>query len=289
MIQTNSKCYRFEKIIFNDGLLSDEVNATYILHLENNGRYESIMEQLTEYHPTNIVYICYNKGYANCEKAKYINASALDLVDANLHIFKHAKDHNYDNILVLEDDFIFDKQIKDVAHRNNIKSFVRTHKNYSFMFLLGCITFLQIPYNYYTNRVISAGTHAVIFNKLLYNQTLNENLQNIKDWDIYCNYKFNQRYTYYIPLCYQLFPETENQKTWGNWEGSTFIDMYGVYIFKQLLKLLQLDINVEPGYTILYIVSRIPFYLLLILIIWIIVKKMYTINWNKLSKKIKIK
>ena len=114
MIQTNSKCYRFEKIIFNDGLLSDEVNATYILHLENNGRYESIMEQLTEYHPTNIVYICYNKGYANCEKAKYIDASALDLVDANLHIFKHAKDHNYDNILVLEDDFIFDKQIKDV-------------------------------------------------------------------------------------------------------------------------------------------------------------------------------
>jgi len=98
MIQSNSKCYRFEKIIFNDGLLSDEVNATYILHLENNGRYESIMEQINEYHPTNIVYICYNKGYANCKKAEYIDATALDLVDANLHIFKHAKDHNYDNI-----------------------------------------------------------------------------------------------------------------------------------------------------------------------------------------------
>jgi hypothetical protein len=282
MIQPNSKCYRFEKIIFNDGLLSDEVNATYILHLENNGRYESIMEQLNEYHPTNIVYICYNKGYANCKKSEYINISSLDLVDTNLHILKHAKDHNYDNILVLEDDFIFNKKIKDKSHRNNIKTFVRRHENYPFMYLLGCIPGLQIPYNYYTNIVVSAGMHAVIFNKLMYDEILNENPQSIKDWDMYSNYKFKQRYTYYIPLCYQLFPETENQKTWGNWEGSTFIDIFGGNIFKQLLKLLQLDIDVEPGYTVLYIVSRIPFYLLLILIIWIIVKNLYAIKWNKL-------
>jgi len=286
MIQTNSKCYRFEKIIFNDGLLSDEVNATYILHLENNGRYESIMEQLKEYHPTNIVYICYNKGYANCEKAEYINAPALDLVDANLHIFKHAKDHNYDNILVLEDDFIFNKKIKHVAHRNNIKTFVRRHKNYPFMYLLGCITFLQIPYNYYTNITVSVGMHAVIFNKLMYDEILNENPQSIKDWDLYSNYNFNKKYTYYIPLCYQLFPKTENQKTWGDGYNFLIADILipiNIYIYK----LLQLDIKAEPGYTIFYIVSRIPFYLLLILIIWIIVKKLYSIKWNKLINKYK--
>jgi hypothetical protein len=104
------KPYRFKKKIFNDGFLNNSVDATYIIHLENNGRYNHIQEQLSEYHPTNIVYILFNKGYKKSKKKYFINKTCLDLIDACLKIFKHAEIHNYNNILILEDDFIFSKK-----------------------------------------------------------------------------------------------------------------------------------------------------------------------------------
>lgn len=53
-------CYRFEQYKYTDGLLNDSVDATYILHLEDNGRLESIKKQLNHCNPTNIVYIVKN-------------------------------------------------------------------------------------------------------------------------------------------------------------------------------------------------------------------------------------
>ena len=147
-------CYRFEQYIFNDGLLNDGVDATYIIHLENNGRIDHIMNQLTEYHSTNIVYILYNKGYKLCNKEQNIVLPADDLIDAFLYCFKHADENNYDNILILEDDFIFNTEIKQSAHINNINTFVNDNKNNDFVYLLGCIPYIQIPYNLYTNIYI---------------------------------------------------------------------------------------------------------------------------------------
>ena len=77
----NTKCYRFEKFIFQKGLLDNCVDATYIIHLKDNGRFEGIMNKLDEYHPTKITYIVFNKGYKNCEKEDYITIPPLDLVD----------------------------------------------------------------------------------------------------------------------------------------------------------------------------------------------------------------
>ena len=57
------KSYTFKKMIFNDGFLNNSVEATYIIHLEGNGRYNDILEQLTKFHTPNIVYILFNKGY----------------------------------------------------------------------------------------------------------------------------------------------------------------------------------------------------------------------------------
>ena len=85
-------CYRLEQYIFNDGLLNDGIGATYIIHLENNGRLDHIMNQLTEYHSTNIVYILYNKGYKLCNKEQNIVLPADDLIDAFLYCFKQLKE-----------------------------------------------------------------------------------------------------------------------------------------------------------------------------------------------------
>ena len=203
--------YNFKKIIFQDGILNKSVDATYIIHLENNGRYNHIQEQLSEYHPTNIVYILFNKGYKKSNKKPFIINPPLDLVDAFLEIFKHAEIHNYNNILILEYDFIFSNKIKEIEHINNVNKIINKLDNNDFMYLLGSIPLLMIPYDLYNYRIFrSLGTHAIIYSKKNRIKTLKINQEKIHDWDGF-NWN-NNRITYYLPLCYQLYPKTENSK-----------------------------------------------------------------------------
>ena len=80
--------------------------------------------------------------------------------------------------------------------------------------------------------------------------------EHAKDWDIYLNQFFLQKYTYHIPLCYQVFPETENQKNWGKTENFLGIPLS---VFGQggakLLRLVELDIKPEPGFSYFYNLS----------------------------------
>ena len=65
MLNYDTNCYHFEKIIFDKGLFDNCVDATYIIHLEGNGRYDDIMQQLTKYQPTKITYILFNLTIIN--------------------------------------------------------------------------------------------------------------------------------------------------------------------------------------------------------------------------------
>ena len=67
---TNNHCYHFEKHSYNDGCLSESVDATYIIHLEGNGRLLKIKQQLEKYHPSYTTYILFNKGYKKCYVSK---------------------------------------------------------------------------------------------------------------------------------------------------------------------------------------------------------------------------
>jgi hypothetical protein len=124
----NTECYRFEKRHYTDGVLTSGVDATYIIHLEGNGRIDEIEKQLREYHPTNVLFIVYNKGYKKCKKQEYIKTTARDLVDANLQIFKHADQQGYENILILEDDFMFSPKMNEKKHQENVLAFLDQHK-----------------------------------------------------------------------------------------------------------------------------------------------------------------
>ena len=75
--------YNYEK-----GLL--DVDATYILHLEGNGRLEQIQTQLEQYHPSRKVYLVYNQGYKKCQKNLPLESPPYDLVDAFLTAFHDA-------------------------------------------------------------------------------------------------------------------------------------------------------------------------------------------------------
>jgi hypothetical protein len=265
----NNECYNYKKIIYNHGLFNKTIDATYIIHLEGNGRLDNIMDQLNEYQPTNIVYILFNKGYKKCKKQDFITNPPYDLVDANLNIFKHAKQNNYNNILILEDDFIFNPEIKNQYHINNINNFLEKKKNTLFQYYIGCVPYLMIPYDKYNYIQKSAGTHSVIFSKKIREDLLKVDQKKISDWDIYNNYAYMNRYAYYKPLCYQLFPETENSKYWG--ENSFFKSLliFLADIIKKLFKFLNMNKNPEPGFTYFYIFSKILF---LIIAFYIIVK-----------------
>jgi len=227
------KPYTIKKILFNDGILNNSIDATYIIHLENNGRYNHIQEQLNEYHPSNIVYILFNKGYKKSKKKDFITNPSLDLIDAFFEIFKHAEKQNFNNILILEDDFIFSNKIKKPKHINNINNIIKKLDGTNFIYGLGCVPIIQLPYDF-NNYIgfLSLGTHAIIYSKINRINTLNKNQKDIKDWDYFNNISIF-KIIYHIPLCYQIFPNTENSKVWAK-NISTFSYFLGKLMYKYL-------------------------------------------------------
>ena len=96
---------------------------------------------------------------------------------------------------------------------------------------------------------------------------LNDDIKNIKDWDVYLCFNKLQ---YYTPLCYQLFPETENNKNWGENYG---VFKYLMILPKYIFKLLNLDTQVEPGYSIMYIFSKLFLLFLLFLLFYYFIRR----------------
>jgi len=252
-------CYRFEKLVYDTGLLDDGIDATYIIHLEGNGRYADIMNQLRQYQPSKTVYILFNKGFKKCKKDPHINIPPLDLIDAFLHIFKHANQEHYGNILILEDDFMFSEKIHNPSTRHIVCNFLNQHKSEDFQYLLGCAPYIRIPYSidlYHYIINCAGGTHAVIYSESNRDTILHKDKRHIKDWDIENNF-YSRRYMYHEPLCYQLYPETENSKNGaGDPNDLMYILNYlRVIVLNIIKKLLSLDTQVEPGYSILYMMS----------------------------------
>ena len=255
-------CYYVKTLYFNDPLFK-ETDATYILYLEGNGRYSQIEKQLKEYHPTKIVHIIFNKGYKKCEK-QGINIPPIDLIDAYKYAMNHAK--RYNTILVLEDDFMFNEIVKDPKHKKNIDNFVLSHKNTEMIYRIGCLPYVQIPYNMNNYIGLCGGAHSILYSKKTRETILKDNF---KDWDIYLS-TTHINYIYYTPLCYQLCPNTDNQNYWGN-------ENIILYILGKLLimifNLFKLDTQIEPGYSIFYAFSKIWLWAVILLLLFLFLLK----------------
>ena len=293
-LKQNEKCYHFKHMKNTDGIFHKTIDATYVIHLEGNGRHESVIKQLNEYHLTNDVYILYNKGFKKCKKTDNIVYPADDLIDAFFQIFKHANENKYENILILEDDFILDSKIKNKNHIDDINDFLikKNKQNESFIYFLGCVPVLSFPditnKNTYYN-ILSGGMHSVIYSKKYRENLIRDynKVEYIKDWDVINNMYSIDKYMYYMPICYQLFPETDNKKTWG---GQFKITQFLSYIPKAIIYVLDIDKNIEPGYSIIYAISKIlPLILLIGFIVMIyIVYMVYNNKNSKISKISKI-
>jgi hypothetical protein len=275
--QYNSKCFIFEKNTFSHGILDSCVDATYIIHLKDNGRLDHILEQLKEYRPTSTVYIAHNKGFKKCDKKLIEQASYQDLTDAFLQCFKHADSQGYNNILILEDDFIFSPDIKNSEHINSICQFVSSKQQDEFIYYLGCVPVLIIlnSFGSHYSSIKSLTTHAIIYSKKARSKITDFS---DKHWDVIVEKNIGSRYLYYKPLCYQLFPETENKKEWADKDNGAI-----TWIKNAFIKGLSLDKEAEWGFFIIYVLAKLILALLIILIIFII----YLV-WYKVLRKNKI-
>ncbi len=261
----SSTGYYIENIQTSNPSIDLGVDATYIIHLMHNGRLKSINNELSKYSIKGKNYILFNEGYKCGKKGYNINGPALDLIDAFLYVIEHAIKENHENILILEDDFFFDKLILQSYHQRAIKKFI---KNNSFdLYLLGCLPFISKEINNHTSRLYaSTGTHAVIYSREFMELTLKSNqnsklIYNISDWDTYtCVFK---NYMYNIPLCYQLFPATQNRNEWGKGiENTLFLGK----VVKQFVKaqincisLMHLDKTHLIGYPVYYNMSKLNY------------------------------
>ena len=280
-------CYRFEERIFNDGLFSNQskdgsaIGATYIIHLEGNGRLSKINEELNHVHPTNHVWILYNKGYRVKKKADYIANPAHDLVDCYIHIFQHANENKYENILILEDDYFFDDSIKnDVESITSISDFLGENKNTDFIYLLGCLPLLQIPIGEH-RRSLTLGTHAGIYSQKCRDRVLLSDQKKIGDWDVWNNLH-SKKYMFHRPICYQLFPQTENQKGWlSNYLPGFLQSICFLWIICPFFKFLALDREITPGYPFFYGFSEWVSIFIFVFLIYLSYKFFMTIHTKR--------
>ena len=271
-LKSTEGCYHFEKLNYQSGLLDKNVDITYIIHLENSVRYDNIKKQLEMYKPTNTVYILQNKGYNKCKKVGIENSTA-DLTDCYLQIFKHAQKQKFNNILILEDDFVFNEKIKEKEHIDNINDFLEKKTGDNFIYFLGAVPWFLIPYNSYNYRcILSTGTHSVIYSKSHRDNFLHnfDRKMLVTDWDINYNINFTSRFIYYTPLCYQICDSSVNSKTtkFENKYLSFASDVVTYCNYNIIFKILGIHKNPEPGYSIFYFYSKFIFYITLLILIY---------------------
>ena len=84
-------CYQFKEIHFRKGIFDPSIDATYILHLEGNGRLSNIQKQLQKIKPTQKVFLYINKGFKKCKKDLPVQKTNFDIIHSNLQIMKHEK------------------------------------------------------------------------------------------------------------------------------------------------------------------------------------------------------
>jgi hypothetical protein len=269
-MDTDPPPYEIKTLQYGDGIFDAKIDATYIIHLKNNGREQRIFDELSKLHPTSMIHIVYNEGFRKVDKGPRVKTTVDDLTHTYLWTFEHAVAQKYRNILILEDDFIFGvDRITDAITQQNIRDILESRKNEDYVFLLGCLPFLVIPRDHLTYTGITCGMHCAVYSEQCIRNTL-ANREKIVDWDIFFNFvsETTNKYVYYKPICYQLFPVTENSANWGM---EHIVLIFLSYFIKPFMRLCRLDTQIEPGYSLFYLVSKIFGLFLVGLVVYMIV------------------
>jgi len=209
--------YTHEVLRYEKGIFDRIVDITYIITMDNSlKRHKHIYNELKEHKPTKEVIIVYNKGFKDTKKHNIcgeVDITYKDLMHVVMYIFSISK--NKDNILILEDDFIFNKKIKS-SDINSISKFFDKTKPH--IYSLGSIHILCNPLSFIHKRLyIKAGTHAIIYSKIgrsILEKQFKTCTDITKDIDTLTCFQ-SKTYGYYKNIYSQIFAKTENRNNWG--------------------------------------------------------------------------
>jgi hypothetical protein len=242
----------FELIDYPGALLDSLVDATYVIHLVGNGREQVMRENIASFPPSKRTFVVHNLGPA--AKPPRIDSTTRDIVDTNLRIFEHARDQGFHNILVLEDDFFFGHEIHRPGVIEDIAAFLEHQgPEAAFIYSLGCLPFFSLPadeagLHYYGPFL---GLHACIFSAP-YREGLLEQKDELLLWD--WEITNPTCYFYKEPLCFQLFPPTENRKNWGR-ELIPSLHCVIQFLADGFVPFFALDTSIK-GYYLIYFLAK---------------------------------
>ena len=236
-------CYSYKILNTTTTPIFKNVDVVLILSMEGSNRFKNDPFLLNLAKKT---IIQYNKGFRKCNKPSTIISSREDIVHAYYTAFEYLKEYN--NVIILEEDTIVIN--KNLLIYNKIDKFINTQDFDIFTF--GSFgLFSNYNKDFLKINPFFGALQAVIYSKKARNKLAKDiilsnfnkgqiDLVYIKDLDKIITYKY--------PLIVQLFPITENQKTW-------FDNVYIIYIVTFLIKLLRLDTSTE-SWVLLYFIFR---------------------------------
>lgn len=281
--RSSNRCNEFKLIQFERGLLDNVIDAIYVILLKDSPRTESVYRQLYNLKLCKTNFIEVNQRFKKCHIPElHRQNTAYHLLYNNIQIIKHANQHNFNNILILEDDFIFTNDITNNKIINDLERFT-TNTDFNLL-LLGCIPYLSFP-NFkslkFPHIILSAQTHSTIFSRkgrnivldqynrcsgkmcvIKNNTKQNIPLNQVELHDLWFNYFMNKKYCYYKPLCFQPNSETENRKLWDD-----KISSFQISLFKLDTEPIR---GLKKIYIVLYILNIFCILLLLFLIVTVI-------------------
>lgn len=269
-MEANKGCYRIETRTYPNGLY-DAVAATYILHLEGNGRWPHIEQQLRDIHPTRTLHILFNKGYKRCQKELQEQSSKNDLTDAVMTIFQDALRRGYETILLLEDDFIFGPTVAEKRSVESVEKFLSKRAGKDYIYQLGSLPFFRVPINDDTTIGVGGTSHANIYSaaamrRLVDAYKAGELQGHIDFYHIKHATKNGNFYIHGKPLIYQTLPMTENR---GSWAGTDLLGRIQEVGTNWFIWITGFDRHPEPGTSIFYFLSLVLPILLLAGAVWL--------------------
>lgn len=212
--------FRYETINTEHGMFDNYIDIVYILGTENNK--EHVMDKINTYNIHKNIIIQYSINN-NMNEAYY-------------NVFLDALQHNYKNIIIFEDDFMFDYNINQFVV-DDIGNFIKNN-NYH-IYHLGGLFHISVPsISMHLKSYYITSSHGVIYNRdyvYHYIKKYENGLKTAND-KVWLDLNII-KYTYYKPLCYQK--------------------CQGLNIFNKVIESFNLNKNPSVCYKIFNIISLI--------------------------------
>jgi len=267
---------KIENLTLPTGIFDTVADCTYVLLCcgSKPAREANVRQQLPILSPTTRVKLIYNSGYKACTLTK---CAQEDMARAQLYIFQDALRNNYQRILLLEDDFMV---LRPISHEDihQIVTFIREKDPSAYglgNFSIPMVSSLFAHHQRLVGNYLGAA-HAVLYNRDFMTQTVEYYAEHglgdmLMNDQLTSKLPMVENYRYYKPLVYQIFPLTENQIS--GWSHS--LPAFSMPLVTGSIRMMNLDRQVQPGYTILYIL---PYVLYMVLIVVVIVVVYYILN-----------